>query len=167
MEEKKFTMEELKQSTMLAEKARYKFTGCTYKVLCEELGEEKAQELLGKAYFAYGQLKHADAEVIPGDIAHFCDVYARGENPFFPYSMKMPYEVEGDHGKIEWCIENGCIGLDWFKEAGLTDREVCDLCKKCAVYGDIGYADKCGIEGYFTHTCADGSNGCEMILKKK
>ena len=51
--EKKYTLEDVKASTQEAEAARYRFVGCMYKTLKEELGEEQANDLI--AYIREGE----------------------------------------------------------------------------------------------------------------
>ena len=67
--EKKYTLEDVKASTQEAEAARYRFVGCMYKTLKEELGEEQANDLMYKAYFKYGHTKHPEATVVPGNLS--------------------------------------------------------------------------------------------------
>ena len=110
--EKKYTLEDVKASTQEAEAARYRFVGCMYKTLKEELGEEQANDLMYKAYFKYGHTKHPEATVVPGNLAHFCDTYAHGEHTYYPYSMDMPYTVHGNQAVINWCTGGHCGGLD-------------------------------------------------------
>lgn len=168
MEEKKmYTLDDVMASTREAQKQRYVFTGCVYKTLLDELGKERADDLLYKAYFRYGHLKHEDVEVVKGDLAQYCDTYARGEFSYNPYSMDMPYEINGDEAVLRWCTNGECGGLLWFAEGGLTEEQVRDICWCCAVGGDIGYADKCGLDAHFTHTCATGGPCCEIVLKRR
>jgi len=165
--EKRYTLEDVIASTHEAETARYHFVGCMYKTLLEEMDEEKANELMYKAYFKYGHTKHPSAEIVPGSLKGFCETYARGEHTYYPYSMDMPYEIKDDTAVMQWCTDGCCIGLDWFAETGLTPEQVRQLCWKGAVAGDIGYADKCGLDAYFTKTCATGDGHCEIVLKKR
>ena len=165
--EKRFTLDDVVASTQEAEKARYQFTGCMYKVLLEELGKDRANDLMHKAYFAYGHTKHPTAPIVPGDPEGFCKTYARGEHSYFPYSMDMPYKVDDDGAVMQWCTDGCCIGLAWFADVGLNPEQVRELCWDCAVAGDIGYADKCGLDAYFTKTCATGADCCEIVLKKR
>lgn len=165
--EKKYTLDDVKASTHEAEAARYRFVGCMYKTLKEELGEDQANDLMYKAYFKYGHTKHPEATIIPGNLAHFCDTYAHGEHTYFPYSMDMPYTVRGDEAVINWCTGGYCGGLDWFTEGGITPEEARTLCWKGAIAGDIGYADKCGLDAHFNHTCATGGGCCEFVIRKR
>lgn len=167
MSEKMYTLEELKDSTIGASKARYKMVGCFYKVLLEEFGKEKAEEIISKAYSVYGHLKHPEVAVKQGDLKNICETYAAGEHPYLPPDdFKIPYEIHGDEAVIRWCMEGVCGGLDWFQEAGLSREEASDLCR-CACSGDVGYADKCGLDGHFTQTVGEGAPYCEFIVRKR
>ena len=165
--EKRYTLDDVKASTTEAEAARYRFIGCMYKTLLEEVGEEKANDLMYKAYFKYGYTKHPEATIVPGDLEHFCDTYAHGEHTYYPYSMDMPYEIHGDEAVMRWCTGGFCGGLQWFTEGGLTEEEAGTLCWKGAIAGDIGYADKCGLDAHFTQTCGTGAGCCVFVLKKR
>jgi len=167
--EKKFTLEDVKASTTEADSARYRFVGCMYKTLIEELGQDKANELMNKAYYRYGYVKHPEAEIREGDLVHFCETYRHGEHTYYPYSMDMPCKIDEEKGVavIQWCTGGVCGGLQWFTEGGLTPEEANSLCWNAAVAGDIGYANKCGLDAHFNHTCATGKGCCEFVVEKR
>lgn len=167
--EKLFTLDELKDSTMLANKARYKLTGCLYLAAMEIVGKELADKIVQQGYFKYGHLKHEGKEIIPGDVRRICEIYAPGEFPYFPAAPgEIPTEVVSeDEAVIQWCN-----GFDWppcvaiWQETGMTKEQAIDMCHN-AGYGDIGYADKCGLDGCMTKYACEGHGCCEFVVKTR
>ena len=171
--EKLFTLEEIKDSTFLANKARYKLTGCIYLALLDLVGKEMADKVIQEGYYRYGHLKHEGKEIIPNDVKRICEIYAPGEFPYFPAAPEdIPYEVlSEDKAVIRWCMDMpgdkrpGCV-IYW-EECGMTREQAIDMCHN-ASYGDIGYADKCGLDGYMTKwACQQDCDCCEFVVERR
>ncbi len=168
--EKLFTLEELKDSTMLANKARYKLSGCFYLALLDNFDQETADKIVQQAYFKYGHLKHEGQEIIPNDVKRICEIYEPGEFPYFPAEPgQIPYEVESeDRAIIRWCV--GCQGkpgcVQFWEEAGMTPEQAIQMCHNAGM-GDVGYADKCGLDGRMTKYAADGHGCCEFVVERR
>lgn len=168
--EKLFTLEELKDSTMQANSARYKMSGCFYLALLDNFDKETADKIVQQAYFKYGHLKHPKAEIIPGSVSKICETYAPGEFPYFPASPgDIPTEVlSEDKAVIRWCThcegEAPCVTM--WKQTGLNHEQAVQMCHNAGM-GDIGYADKCNLNGYMTKTVADGDDCCEFVVERR
>lgn len=168
MGEKKFTVEDMAAAFQQGHKERYHMTGCFYKVLLEAFDKETADQIVQKAYFAFGHLKHHGKPVVQGDVLNLCKNYTVGENDFIPADPgAIPYElVSEDKAVIQWAVNGEAPCAEIWMETGLTREQACGMCANAA-YGDIGYADLCGLDGYMTKTICAGDPLCEFVVERR
>lgn len=127
-----------------------------YDVLAQELGTQKAEQLLTKAIYRRGRKMGAPlAKFAPADLAGLRDAFLAGVPG--GEAIFQPRVLKSDADSLEIQLQ-GCPLKDAWRDAGLPEEKVATLCRIAGAV-DKGLFEGAGF-GFENRTWTPGAEGC-------
>ncbi|MFQ5645998.1 MAG: L-2-amino-thiazoline-4-carboxylic acid hydrolase [bacterium] len=133
-----------------------------YRVFSEELGEEKAAELMKKAIYNRGTDKAGCAGVTPGDFSGLAENFRKGGEKSLEVFGHEVAEAAEDYALLRL---NSCPLVEAWKEAGLTDGQIASMCD-IAYAVDFGKFEGMGFHLKFQRRISDDEPSCDLHITK-
>jgi hypothetical protein len=144
-------------------KNRAKIYACIFRELAQEVGREKAVDILKRALYARGQEKGRQLAIKLGttDLRQLAAAFVEGKAEMDAFG----HEIVEQHDDFVLLRLNKCPLVDAWREAGLPIEEqkrMCDI----AYQVDFGKFEAAGYKLSFDCRLADGCKSCDLRIKK-